>query len=473
MSLSTLEPVPGAGLASTPTSSRALAGDQGDENVELLSIQVQGVSKRYQLWRSPTTRLRYSILSQLRKLIPARPERPFGRWRDALAARRATLATDFYALRGVSFEVRRGESVGIVGLNGSGKSTLLQIIAGTLRPTEGDVQVRGRVAALLELGSGFNPEFTGRENVRINAAILGLSPAEVEERFDAIVDFAEIGPFIDEPVKTYSSGMVLRLAFAVTTQVRPDILIVDEALSVGDAYFAHKCMAHIRRFRAEGGSLFLVSHDPRSVKSLCDRALLLDRGVLVRDGPPEGIIDYYNAIVAKKEKDAEIRQTETSSGRVRTESGTGEASFAEVELLTARTGQPARAFTVGEEAVLVCRVRFRRPVEKPTVGFVIRDRLGGDVFGTNTFHLDAATSRGTPDRVLEVRFRLPLHLGVGTYSVTVAVHVEDAHTHGNYHWLDNVLAFQIVPVGAPAFVGVVNLPVRVESRAFPDVREAA
>lgn len=455
-----------AGLFSTPSPGTAAGGSPAFAATGQ-SISVQGVSKRYQLWRSPVTRFYHSVLSQVRKWLPDRSEGIFHRWREALAARRQGLATDFYALHGISFEVRRGESVGLIGMNGSGKSTLLQILAGTLRPTEGSARVHGRVAALLELGSGFNPEFTGRENVMINAAILGLTPAQVAERFDAIVDFAEIGPFIDEPVKTYSSGMILRLAFAVTTQVQPDILIVDEALSVGDAYFSHKCMAHIRRFRAEGGNLFFVSHDPGSVKALCDRALLLDRGVLVRDGSPEAVIDYYNAMVAKKEKDAEIRQSESRTGRVRTASGNGNASFSHVEVLAASTGQSARVFQVGEEAIIECRVRFTRAVEKPTVGFVIRDRLGGDIFGTNTFHHAVPTERCTPDECLDVRFRLGLNVGVGTYALTVAVHVDDAHTHGNYQWLDNVLAFQVIPASGPAFVGVASLPVRVESSRRP------
>lgn len=434
------------------------AGSSVDDTI----IRVQDLSKRYRLWRSPTARLRYSVLSQVRRSLPKWPPSLFEPWRESVAARRDALSREFYALRQVSFEVRRGESVGVIGLNGSGKSTLLQILAGTLQPTAGRAEVRGRVAALLELGSGFNPEFTGRENVHLNATILGLSPAEIAERFDAIVDFAEIGDFLDEPVKTYSSGMLLRLAFAVTTQVKPEILIVDEALSVGDAYFAHKAAAHIRNFRAEGGNLFFVSHDPGSVKALCDRALLLDHGVLVRDGPPEAIVDYYNAIIAKKEQDAEIKQIETRTGRVRTESGNQQASFSRVDMLGAN-GQPARVFQVGEPAVISCRVRFRQRVEKPTVGFIIRDRLGAEIFGTNTYHLAANLHSCEPDECLEVSFRLPLNLGCGGYSLTIAVHVDDAHTLGNYQWLDNFLAFQVIPAGGPLFVGNVSLPVEVET----------
>jgi len=235
------------------------------------AISVQNVSKVYRIWETPLSRLTAPLLEAAAGLLPVTP----GQW---LKRRTARSYRDFWALKDISFEVKKGESVGIIGRNGSGKSTLLQIIAGILRPTHGGQQVAGRVAALLELGSGFNPEFTGRENVHLNGAVLGLSRREVEARFADIASFADIGDFIDRPVKTYSSGMMIRLAFAVQTAVEPEILIVDEALSVGDFFFQQKCFARIAALRARGTTLLFVSHDMGSVRDLCERTLYLKGG---------------------------------------------------------------------------------------------------------------------------------------------------------------------------------------------------
>ena len=261
---------------------------------EAFAVQVGSVSKHYHIWNSPSARLQYSALSQAhRTLRLALPRdnaalKGLARWRDRLGA-------NFQALQDVSFSIRRGESIGLIGRNGSGKSTLLQIIAGTLQPTSGEVEVDGRVAAMLELGSGFNPEFTGRENVYLNASILGLSKKEIDERIDAIVDFADLGVFIDQPVKTYSSGMVVRLGFAVLTQIDPEILIIDEALSVGDFLFQQKCFDTIRRFKERGCTLLFVSHAMTTVLELCDRAMLLDSGHLAFDGPAKDAVNLYEA----------------------------------------------------------------------------------------------------------------------------------------------------------------------------------
>ena len=258
------------------------------------AVQVEAVSKHYHIWNSPSARLQYSLLSQahrsLRFAVPRETAalRGLARWRDQLGA-------NFQALQDVSFTIRKGESIGLIGRNGSGKSTLLQIIAGTLRPTSGEVEVDGRVAAMLELGSGFNPEFTGRENVYLNASILGLSKKEIDDRIGGIVDFADLGVFIDQPVKTYSSGMVVRLGFAVLTQIDPEILIIDEALSVGDFLFQQKCFDTIRRFKERGCTLLFVSHAMTTVLELCDRAMLLDSGHLAFDGPAKDAVNLYEA----------------------------------------------------------------------------------------------------------------------------------------------------------------------------------
>lgn len=253
------------------------------------AIKVQGVSKAYRIWQDPGSRLMAPAVRSLARLFP-----PDSRPHRSLLERAGRYYRDFYALRDINFEVRRGESVGIIGRNGSGKSTLLQIIVGTLTPTAGTVKVNGRVAALLELGSGFNPEFTGRENVFLNGVVLGLSRKEVEERFDAIAAFADIGDFIDQPVKIYSSGMMLRLAFAVQTAVEPDVLIVDEALSVGDAPFQAKCFAEIRHLQSRGCTILFVSHDIGTVRTFCQQALWLSHGVTQAQGEASEVCGAYN-----------------------------------------------------------------------------------------------------------------------------------------------------------------------------------
>ncbi len=421
-------------------------------------IAVKNLSKVYTIWSSPAARLHGPLLGQI------------GQW-PFLPAAASTFCRqlshesfrNFYALRDVSFEVHRGESVGIIGLNGSGKSTLLQILADTLQPTDGSVTVNGRVAALLELGSGFNPEFTGRENVHLYAAILGWKPCEVEDRFQRVAEFAEIGQFMDQPVKTYSSGMQVRLAYSVATAALPDILIVDEALSVGDVYFQHKCFAQIRRFQEQGTTLLFVSHDPGAVKTLCDRAVLLDAGVVIRDGLPDVVLDYYNAIIARHAADQEVRQGETADGRRTTRSGNGRASFETVELL--QQDRSVRALRVNEAATLRVRAVAHESLTELSVGFVIRDRLGNDVFGTNTHHLQQPLAP-VPGRPFTVDFHLPnVGLGAGHYSVTVALHSGTAHIENNYDWWDQALVFQIIPGNHSQFSGVCWLHVAVQSDA--------
>jgi len=365
-----------------------------------------------------------------------------------------------WVLRNVDLEVGQGECVGIIGQNGAGKSTLLKLVTGTTTPTEGEVHMSGRVAAILELGMGFHSEFSGRQNVLIAGQLLGLTDAEIAAAVPDIERFAEIGAYFDQPIRVYSSGMQVRLAFAVATAVRPDLLIVDEALSVGDAYFQHKSFARIKSFREEGTTLLFVSHDPGAVKTLCDRAVLLDRGVVVRDGRPDDVLDYYNAIIAKREADYEIRDVEARLGEARTmRSGDRRATIDEVELLDA-AGRPARAFLSNAPLRLV--VRFTTATDLPgvTVGFLIRDRLGNDVFGTNTHHLEVAGPSPLVPGRYECAFDIPrLSLGLGHYSMTIALHAADSHMAGNYDWWDQAVVFQVLRANEPLRIGVANLPV--------------
>jgi lipopolysaccharide transport system ATP-binding protein len=401
-------------------------------------LVARGVGKAYR--RYPSARARLADL-----LLPWGAPRFSSRW----------------VLRGVSFEVRAGEAVGILGYNGAGKSTLLKLIAGVAKPSEGTVQVSGQIAALLELGMGFHPEFTGRQNVRMAAHILGLPAGEVEARMQEIEDFAEIGDYIDQPVRTYSSGMQVRLAFSVATCVRPSILIIDEALSVGDAYFQHKSFARIRQFREAGTTLLFVSHSAGAIKTLCDRAILLDAGGVVRDGEPTAVLDYYNAIIARREAEAEIQQSENPSGRVVTRSGSQQARIVGVELLDLQSRE-TRAVVSGSSALIRVRIEAREAVEPPTVGILLRDALGNDVFGTNTFHHDVTTGPLQPGEQRVVDFHFPsLALGQGTYSISAALHKGDVHTAGNHDWWDQALVFQAVRGNAAFSIGVCALATEV------------
>lgn len=361
-----------------------------------------------------------------------------------------------WILRDINFEIQRGEAVGLIGVNGAGKSTLLKLIAGTARPTTGQITVNGRITALLELGMGFHADFTGRENVLMSARIAGIPASDLAAVMAAVEEFAEIGDYIDQPVRTYSSGMQVRLAFSVATAVRPDILIVDEALSVGDTYFQHKSFDLIRRFLAEGTTLLFVSHSAASVKSICTRAILLDQGSIVCDDAPDKVLDYYNALIARSHAEYEIRQLATKGGGQVTRSGNGEARIDKLELIVGQ--EPVNAMLSGQPAVIRVTGTSRVPLDQITVGILLRDRLGNDVFGTNTMHHGSSAPRREGERFCaEFRFA-SLPLGSGSYSITAALHSLDNHIAGNYDWWDRALVFEVLAQG-PESVGVCRLPV--------------
>jgi len=432
---------------------------RSNEATHPFAIEADQLCKTYRVWETPFARLRVSFLEACARVCG----RLLGP-KSAVAAHLSIAAQrgfrEIQALRGVSLQIGRGEVVGLIGYNGSGKSTLLQIIAGTLSPTNGQITVRGKVAALLELGSGMNPDFTGRENAYLYGSILGVSREFLDSRMHAIEDFAEIGQFFDDPVRTYSTGMAARLAFAVLTQLDPDILIVDEALSVGDAYFQHKSINLIRQFQEAGKTMLVVSHDAATIKSMCTRAVILEHGLLIREGPAIAVCDYYNALVAKKQKDLEIHQVERSKGHIVTRSGDRRALIGDVELLNEQ-GSPSRSFTVGEDARITCVLEFRSPVTAPTVGLLIRDRLGNDVYGTNTHHQRVALGEFSAGESIEVQFSLPLRLAPGHYSLTVATHSGHTHLADNYDWQDNAIVFTVVPGTEAHFIGTTYLPIQV------------
>lgn len=382
--------------------------------------------------------------------------RRFANWLGIRARARA----ESWVLRGISFSVSRGESIGIIGQNGAGKSTLLKLITGTLRGTEGSIAVNGRIAAILELGMGFSPDLSGRANVHHTAGLMGFSRADIEGVMEAIEEFAEIGEYFDEPVRTYSSGMQMRVAFAVATAFRPDILIVDEALSVGDAYFSHKCFKRIREFREQGTSLLIVSHDSGAVQNLCDRALLLEGGALVKDGDPSEVMDLYNALIAERENST-ITISNHASGRAQTVSGSGEAMVETIVLLNAAQ-EPVEFVDVGQPVTLSIRVAVREDIPRLVLGYMIKDRLGQPVFGTNTHHTEQVLEQVRAGQRVEFRISFPMNFGQGSYSVSTALVSTDTHLVNNYEWRDLALVFTVSNMSRPIFVGSAWVPPKIE-----------
>lgn len=433
-----------------------------------LSIQVTGLAKRYEVYAQPADRLKQMTLPRLRRLLHA-PERSY--------------FNEFWALRRVDFDVRRGETVGIVGRNGSGKSTLLQMICGTLTPTAGSVEVRGRIAALLELGSGFNPEFTGRENVYLNAALLGLRRDEIDHRFDDIVNFAEIGEFIDQPVKTYSSGMYVRLAFAVAINVDPEILVVDEALSVGDELFQRKCFSRIEAIRAKGATILFVSHSAGAVIELCDRAVLLDAGEMLAQGSPREIINHYHKLLYSPAEQApaireEIRASKDIQGSrqdsrppstdavpgavvqaaaVETfepdlkpvstlEFASRGARITDIQLQT-ETGRQVNGLVRGRRYRFCYRVNFTKPLFKVRFGCLIKSVTGLHICGTLTaaaMQDGAMIERAGQFAVVEFMFDCLLNPGVYFLNAGVFGVEEEAETL--LHRVADAMAFRVLPV---------------------------
>ena len=384
----------------------------------------------------------------------------WARLMEWLSGGRTIRHEEHWVLRDITFAVESGEAVGIIGRNGAGKSTLLKLLTRTTCPSKGEMETRGSMSALLELGMGAHMDFSGRVNAKMTCQMMGLTTEETHALLPEIAEFSELGDYFDQPMRVYSTGMQVRLAFSAATAVRPEILIVDEALSVGDAYFQHKCIERIRSFREQGTTLLFVSHDPGAVKSLCERALLIDDGVILKDGPADAVLDYYNASIATRASDEEIRQVEGEHG-ISTRSGTGQVTIESVEMLS-DSGEPARAFSVGDRVVIRCRVHFHGAMEEPTVGMVIRDRMGSDVFGINTFHLGVQCPSCNDGDTLLVDFLLPLNLGQGNYSLSVAVHPGDSHLIENCVWWDRCCVFQIMPGSGPPFVGVASLPTEAE-----------
>ena len=397
-------------------------------------ISVQNISKAYHLYQHPLDRL----LSNFR-----------------LGAERHS---EFWAVKNVNFRVEKGEVFAILGPNGSGKSTLLQIIAGILRPTSGRVLTSGRIAALLELGAGFNPEFTGRDNVYLNGEIMGLSRKEMERAFPQIEAFAELGRFIDRPVKEYSSGMYVRLAFSTAIHVEPEILIVDEALAVGDAIFASRCIRKFEDLRQKKVTVLLVSHDLGLIKRLADRAVFMFEGQVVMEGTPRDAVNQYVGFVLDRERSSRSPTaglTDNVADKSSFRHGDGASRIVDVQLLNG-TGHPSRAFRPGEPLIIRIQASFTKSVTNPVVGILIRNRIGLDVFGTNSRLEGIQLGDFEQGDVLEIEFELDCLLSRQDYTLTVATQYWNGLSQD---WMDDVLEFQVVDTKDVA--GVLNLNARV------------
>lgn len=382
-------------------------------------------------------------------------DHPFHRLLDRFTLGRSGRYQEFHALRDVSLDIRRGETVGIVGRNGSGKSTLLQLICGIRKPSSGRVTAEGRISALLELGAGFHPEFTGRENVFLQGAIQGFSRQEMERRFDDIAAFADIGEFIDQPVKTYSSGMFVRLAFSVAISADPEILVIDEALSVGDVVFQHRSKKRIQRLRDAGTSLLLVSHDRNAITAMCNRCILLDNGRLVMDAAPAEVMDYYYAIMAARSGET-VQQTPSGSGQIQTVSGSGEAAVEHIGVLDT-AGREMETVTPGQEITLEFRVRVHRAIPRLVLGFTIRDQFGQPVYGINTNSFDQALTDVPGGQKYVFRFSFAANIGIGTYSISTALVSTNDRFTNNYECRDLAHFFSVHSGGQRPFAGVVWL----------------
>jgi lipopolysaccharide transport system ATP-binding protein len=365
-----------------------------------------------------------------------------------------TPAAEHWVLRGVSFSVAPGEAVGIVGQNGAGKSTLLKLITGTQRATEGGIEINGRIAAILELGMGFNPEFTGRQNVNHAAGLMGFSRDAIEQAMPKIEAFAEIGEYFNQPMRTYSSGMQMRVIFAVATAFRPEILIVDEALSVGDTYFQHKSFDRIRQFKEQGTSLLFVTHSMGDVRALCDRVILLDKGRMLKDGQPDEVVDYYNALIAEKENATlRVEQRREKNGWLLTKSGTGEARIKTLQLLDVASGNELAVVQVGQAVELWLEASIHADMPRLVLGYMIRDKQGHVVWGTNTWHTGQIQEDVKSGELVVFRLPFTCTLGPGSYSISPALVSSDTNLTDNYEWVDNLLVFDVINVDRDIFIG--------------------
>ncbi|KTG27057.1 ABC transporter [Idiomarina sp. WRN-38] len=395
-------------------------------------IDIKGLNKTFKLFHRPADRLKEAITGRVRH-------------------------DSYHALKDISFQVAPGEVLGVLGRNGAGKSTLLKLLTGVLMPDSGEIHIDGRITGLLELGTGFNPELTGLQNITSNGLMLGMSHDEIEQRRQEIIEFSELGNYIQEPLRTYSSGMTMRLAFSIAIHAEPRCFLVDEALSVGDGYFQQKCMKRIREFKENGGSILFVSHDLNAVKMLCDRALVLEDGSVVFDGDADMAVNHYNRIMARQAEEEEGRHLERQQGAY---------GSREVEVVAGRAhGRDSQSATLssGEQLDIDLTLKAHQQVDDITLGIMVRDRFGQDIFGANSYQLGQRISleEGSEQAV---RLTLNADIAPGKYTITIGLHSREHHLDTCYWWYDSYLQFEIAGFKQHLFSGVCRLPLTLETQ---------
>lgn len=397
-------------------------------------LEVENVCKEFKLYSRPWHRLKEIVL-------------------------RRSFHRTHRALDNVTFQVASGETLGILGRNGAGKSTLLKMLNGVLLPDAGQIKITGRVTGLLELGTGFDPNLSGLQNIVGNGLLLGMTRQQIDERRDAIVEFSELGPFIHEPIRTYSSGMNMRLAFSIAIHADPDTFLIDEALSVGDGHFQQKCMRRIKEFRAKGGSIIFVSHDLNAVKMICDRAIVLSGGHVVADGHPEDAVNIYNQLLGADDEDYSERKHIEEHGY-----GSRQAYMERVTFV----GQNSQSTILasGDTGVLDVVIAADHDLDDVSLGLMIRDRFGQDIFGTNSHYLNTPIAMKAGER-RTLRYRFPMRLAPGKYTITLALHDGADHTANCYHWHDNAIGFEVAGITGTFFGGICDLAATLEQLPAP------
>jgi len=386
----------------------------------MLALEVKNLTKKYKLYKNPHDRLVEIFFHKTKHKI-------------------------FYANKNISFNLKEGETLGIIGLNGAGKSTLLKQISGVIDPTSGEIIRYGRVTALLELGTGFNPEFSGRENIYFNGMLLGMDKEEIASKEADIIEFSELGEFIEEPLKNYSSGMIMRLAFSIAIHSTPQILIVDEALSVGDAHFSAKCTRALKELKSQKLSIIYVSHDLNSLKLLCDRLILLHKGEIIKEGNPDEVISLYNFHIAK---------TTQSLYKQDQDFGNYKAKIKKVTIKGENSH--SNTLTSGERGKIIVEIESYEDIEDVTIGILIRDKFGQDIFGTNTYYHKKSLFF-SKDTKYKIEFEMDFNIGVGNYFVTTAIHSGENHLEDAIHWIDNAQKLEIAGIKGGLFTGLCRL----------------
>jgi len=393
-------------------------------------IQVSNLYKKFKIYNKASDRLKEIFFQALSK---------------------QTYHHTHEVLKDISLTVKEGETLGILGKNGAGKSTLLKILTGILMPSSGSFHIDGKITGLLELGTGFDCELSGLKNIVINGLLIGMSNEEIEQQRDAIIVFSELGDYINEPVRTYSSGMIVRLAFSIGIHANPECFVIDEALSVGDAHFQQKCIRRIKEFRQAGGAIIFVSHDLNAVKMICDRAIVIDQGMIVAEGTPELAVNHYNQIMAVLDEEENLSPKQNSLAQ---NFGNQKANIISAKL----TGVESKSSIVssGEKVILTIIISAFQDIDDLSVGIMIRDRFGQDIFGTNSHHLDSKQEIKKSQDYQSI-FTFVMDIAPGKYTITIALHSQENHIDECYHWVDNMIKFEVAGIKGHQFAGICRL----------------